>query len=239
MSTRDALYQRIDARKRSDNSADERAALHLRLQEVGRAAASADISLFVARAEEAGAQVLRCATAGDVPNVLEDALVGCRHIVLALDPLTMATGLNDALRAADAGREVCTVDDIANPTGVESAKLYGARMDVGIGSALAGLADSGAVLLRSSQYESRSLSLLSGIHVALLSARHIFPDILHAAQLLREQTGQKGSSAVTLVGGPSKTADIEKVLVTGVHGPGRFIIVLIDDTEDTAPPRSE
>jgi L-lactate dehydrogenase complex protein LldG len=71
-------------------------------------------------------------------------------------------------------------------------------------------------------------------HVVLLSTNNILGSLVQAASLLRAHASSAGSSAVTLVGGPSKTADIEKVLVTGVHGPRAFTIVVVDDIPSIA-----
>jgi len=97
----------------------------------------------------------------------------------------------------------------------------------GVGMAVAGFADSGAVLLVASRYEGRSLSLLPELHVAILRENAIMENLDSGAGRVSELLGAGGNSALTLVAGPSKTADIEKVLVTGVHGPRRFAVAVL------------
>lgn len=97
-----------------------------------------------------------------------------------------------------------------------------ASIDLYIGAALAGFADSGAVIIRTSPTEGRTPSLLAETHLCVLSEKEIHPDL--AAYPGWSESGE--ASDVIVIGGPSKTADIEKVLVKGVHGPRAFIIGL-------------
>jgi L-lactate utilization protein LutC len=153
--------------------------------------------------------------------------------ILTEDRLLKAMGLDAALEGRR--REVLHVkDEQFAPSQANADAHEYAATDVGVTVALAGLADSGAIVVSSSESESRSVSLLSTEHVALLPEGRILPSLLQAAPLLRNLASPDGSSAATLVGGPSKTADIEKVLVTGVHGPAMLTIIVVEDIE-TAP----
>jgi L-lactate utilization protein LutC len=100
-----------------------------------------------------------------------------------------------------------------------------AAIQLGIGSAVAGFADNGAIAIQSTGSESRALSLLTETHLAILHASDIRATFASYASELTEAADR--SSAVTIVGGPSKTADIEKVLITGVHGPGRLVVLVL------------
>ncbi|MDT8323573.1 MAG: LUD domain-containing protein, partial [Bacteroidota bacterium] len=164
----------------------------------------------------------------DAAEAISAQLLPLRNVLLAGDALTRRCRIAEYHRDRPAAPTFHEADAAPGGEGAAGWKLRGASMDAGIGSGIAGIADAGAVIVHASEYESRSVSLLSALHIVLLPVAHILPSLMHAAPLLRAQDGTKGHSAVTIIGGPSKTADIEKVLVTGVHGPAAFVIVLID-----------
>jgi L-lactate dehydrogenase complex protein LldG len=94
--------------------------------------------------------------------------------------------------------------------------------DVGVSRALYGLADTGSVVLAASSEEPRARSLLPRVHVTELDVERILPglDELFAA------LGAELPSALAIVTGPSRSADIEQSLTIGVHGPGEVHVVL-------------
>ncbi|NDJ76033.1 MAG: hypothetical protein GYB65_07220 [Chloroflexi bacterium] len=104
-----------------------------------------------------------------------------------------------------------------------------AAADVGLSSADAALAETGTLVLSSGPGRSRLVTLLPPVHIALVPAACLTPDIFtwtatrHAAGLADAMPAN-----LILVSGPSKTADIEQTLAVGVHGPKRFIVVLYD-----------
>jgi L-lactate dehydrogenase complex protein LldG len=89
-----------------------------------------------------------------------------------------------------------------------------------------GIANTGTVAQDSSAVEQRLAAALPWIHVALLSTKTILPDL---QSLLSNMHPQK-SSYIALTTGPSRTADIERVLAIGVHGPERLVIICIDES---------
>ena len=87
------------------------------------------------------------------------------------------------------------------------------------------LADTGTLVQDSTAIEQRLVSSLSSIHIALAPTAGILPDL---ATLLTRITPRE-SAYIALITGPSRTADIERVLTIGVHGPERLIIVVCDE----------
>ena len=98
-----------------------------------------------------------------------------------------------------------------------------------VSTALYGLADTGSVVLVASPEEPRARSLLPSVHVSLLAEDRILPGLAE----LFEAVGDDLPSALAIVTGPSRSADIEQHLVVGVHGPGEVHVVLTQ-----APPRA-
>jgi L-lactate utilization protein LutC len=96
---------------------------------------------------------------------------------------------------------------------------------VGITSADYCLADTGTLVMLSSREEARLISLLPPIHVAVVGRERILSgldELLTVMPLPAEQ-----SSSMVLITGPSRTADIEQILVRGVHGPGEIHVVIV------------
>jgi L-lactate dehydrogenase complex protein LldG len=95
--------------------------------------------------------------------------------------------------------------------------------EAGVSEALYGLADTGSVVLAASPEEPRARSLLPFAHVSLLREDRILPGL----EQLFEAVGGDLPSALAIVTGPSRSADIEQKLVVGVHGPGEVHVVLV------------
>lgn len=102
-----------------------------------------------------------------------------------------------------------------------------ATVEVGITSADYALADTGSLIFLAESGESRLLSLLPPCHIAVIERAKILTG-LDELFTLQPDPGAN-SSAMVLITGPSRTADIEMRLVRGVHGPGELHVVIVDD----------
>ena len=88
--------------------------------------------------------------------------------------------------------------------------------DAGVTDVDYAVAETGTLVVRHTPAHGRLLSLVPFVHVAVVEPKQILPDLIDLFEVLkREGTG----SGVTMISGPSKTADIEMNVVTGVHGP--------------------
>lgn len=94
--------------------------------------------------------------------------------------------------------------------------------DLGISYANYLVADTGSVILASSEDEPRLLSLLPEKNIILSTADQIIEKLENAINTFRTE------KCITVITGPSRTADIEKILVTGVHGPRKLIVFIFD-----------
>lgn len=97
--------------------------------------------------------------------------------------------------------------------------------DVGITSCDCAIAETGTLMVLSRPGQERVASLLPPMHIAIVERRQIVPDLIDAFAML---SGKPLPSNVTFVTGPSKTGDIELQLTTGVHGPGKWRVIVID-----------
>jgi L-lactate utilization protein LutC len=101
-----------------------------------------------------------------------------------------------------------------------------ARVEVGITSADYALADTGTLVMIASPAEARLVSLVPPVHIAVVPAERVLTG-LDELFALHPLPAEKTSSMV-LITGPSRTADIEQILVRGVHGPGEIHVVIVD-----------
>ncbi len=90
------------------------------------------------------------------------------------------------------------------------------------------IARTGSMVLSSAQQSGRTISVYAPIHICIAYAKQLVYDIEDGLQKLRQEHGQQFPSLVTLATGPSRTADIEKTLVVGVHGPKEVYCFLVD-----------
>jgi L-lactate dehydrogenase complex protein LldG len=92
------------------------------------------------------------------------------------------------------------------------------------------IARHGTVMVSSKLSPGRKIISYPEIHIVAATASQLVPDIKSGIQVIRKKYGEDFPSLVTLITGPSRTADIEKTLVMGAHGPKELYIFLIDDT---------
>lgn len=99
--------------------------------------------------------------------------------------------------------------------------------DVGITSVERAIAETGSLMMWHGPGQERIASLLPPLHLALVHRSQIVPDLFDAMGLLIDRGAGNLPSNVTLITGPSKTGDIEQQLTTGVHGPGKWRVVIV------------
>ncbi|RIK41636.1 MAG: [Fe-S]-binding protein [Chloroflexi bacterium] len=105
--------------------------------------------------------------------------------------------------------------------------------DLGISGANAAIAETGTIMIVTNEGNSRLVTTLPPVHIAILGVDKIVPSLDDAMAIVkvlpRSGTGQKITSYVSFVTGPSRSADIELTLTVGVHGPKEVHIVLLDN----------
>ncbi len=165
----------------------------------------------------AASLIVHRTTPHDAASTIRELLasLGVRRIVLdALDP-TLAPIATAALSGSPA--------EIIDPRTTPSLdRQFDA--DMGITGVVAAIAETGTLVLASDAVRSRGPFIIPPVHLALVREDQIIPDLVDLWPII----GSHPPTALTLVSGPSKTADIEGILVTGVHGPGAVHIILIE-----------
>ena len=98
--------------------------------------------------------------------------------------------------------------------------------DIGITSADYALADTGTLVMLASPHEARLISLLPPAHIAIVPAGRLLSSLDELFSILPDPARQ--TSSLVLITGPSRTGDIEQILVRGVHGPGEITVVIAE-----------
>ncbi len=124
----------------------------------------------------------------------------------------------------------CGVTELAGVAGGfrdrEALRAVAERADVGITSADYALADTGSLVMLSSEAEARMISLLPMVHLAIFPADRILTGLDELYTMVPDP--MERTSSMVLITGPSRTADIEQILVRGVHGPGEIHVVVVE-----------
>lgn len=99
--------------------------------------------------------------------------------------------------------------------------------DVGITSTTFAIAETGSLVVASGPGTERMASLLPPVHIALVEASHVLPDLFDLFAHLEAVGLDRLPTNLVFITGPSKTGDIELRLTTGVHGPGVWHVIII------------
>lgn len=175
----------------------------------------------------------RCTVHGPVPAAAAADLVTGRALALAGGaPVAVATGdaavaaLDVAGRCRAAGASVLVPGDARWAAEVASA-------GVGVTGARLGVAATGSLLLEPGPGSPRAASLVPRTHLCVLRVEDVVASVADAVAVV---AAGPLPSAVTWVGGPSRTGDLEMLTTFGVHGPVAVEVVLVAGID---PPASE
>ena len=106
--------------------------------------------------------------------------------------------------------------------------------DAGLTTCEALVARTGSLLVAAATAAGRRLSIYPDQHLVLARTGQVVAEIGDALRAVQARYGPQMPSMVSLTTGPSRTADIEKTLVLGAHGPRRLVLFLLDDTPGAA-----
>lgn len=104
-------------------------------------------------------------------------------------------------------------------------KLEGS--DAGLTTCESIVAQLGSILVSSRSSGGRALSVLPHVHVVIAEASQVVPDLGAALALVKARHGTDMPSMLSFITGPSRTGDIERILVLGAHGPKELFLILV------------
>jgi len=171
------------------------------------------LQIFIDEAEAVGCVVYQMDENAAFEQIME--LIGDDRSVLSWDECQMPFG---------------GLHGMLESLGVTLAEHHDSDVRIGLSGVSAALAATGSLVLESGSGRHRSTSLLPDVHIALMRAEQILPD-LETWQEAQKQAGYPAftkASSTTLITGPSKTADIAHQLVKGAHGPREVHVMILD-----------
>ncbi|HEX8524615.1 MAG TPA: LUD domain-containing protein [Tepidisphaeraceae bacterium] len=143
--------------------------------------------------------------------------MGLKKIACANSPLMERLNVAAALRAE--GIDATEWKDLSLD------QIYDG-FDCAVTDAAYAVAETGSIVIEPNVGNSRSLSLVPVVHVAIVEPKQILADSLDLMEKLADP--DRSRSNVFLITGPSKTSDIEMTLVVGVHGPNVVKVFLLE-----------
>lgn len=169
--------------------------------------------LFITQARQAGASVVRVAGMADIPAAVVDFCA--EH---ALPPVVVLPGLSPL-------RELSW-----QAAGVDSELRLVRSGDVlALSLAVAGIAETGTLVMLSGLENPVTTNFLPEHHLIVVRTRDLFGASEEVWAMLRERGGPLPRT-VNWITGPSRSGDIEMVMLMGAHGPIRLHVVVVDDT---------
>ena len=154
------------------------------------------------------------------------------RFVYCINRQELAFQLTSLIRKMDWQKVYCLEDELLKKTGIDiSDRLIKedlAGCDVSITGCEYLVARTGSIVMSAAQKSGRNTSVYAPIHICIAWSSQLVPDLRDALQGTREKYGDKLPSQITFATGPSRTADIEKTLVVGVHGPREVYVFLVE-----------
>jgi L-lactate dehydrogenase complex protein LldG len=173
---------------------------------------------FMKMAVQAGAHIVQCLDAAGLANYIAQHAGG----LVLVPPFPSGIRLNLAELLIEQGCEVAT----------GHFRSEAPRAMAGVTGANFALADTGTVVLDSTEEPLRLASTFPERHFVLLDPSKILSDGRAAAGLIRALHQRRSPDFIAFITGPSRTADIERVLTIGVHGPRELHILLLEGVSE-------
>jgi L-lactate dehydrogenase complex protein LldG len=174
---------------------------------------------FREKAEPLGVTVLRVASGDAAAQAIADWAHSLEAdcVIVASEVTQWIPGIGPALTSAG-----LRIRAAGSPEETRDAPL-------GLSMGSLAIAETGSVLLSEPSLEDRSVSMLTLAHVSICPTAALVASLDDAAPVIRQLSLSQGGGFSTLVTGPSRTADIERVLTVGVQGPGKVTTIFVDN----------
>lgn len=154
------------------------------------------------------------------------------RFVYCINQQELAFQLSSLVKKMDWQKVYCLEDDLLKEVGSQLSdsivKTGLADCDVSITGCECLVARTGSIVMSSAQESGRSTSVYAPVHICIAYSGQLVYDVKDALQLVKDKYNNAIPSLITFATGPSRTADIEKTLVVGVHGPKEVYLFLVE-----------
>ncbi len=170
-----------------------------------------------------------------IRKILEES--GATSVAISRNPLLSKLGLAERTRAWGKSATVwpeardTSAPGQASPLGELAVASFSAT--VGITGVDFALAETGSLVLSSLTEGSQLVSLAPPVHLALYRRNQVIgslDDVLERLPVPRDPQAPAPGRSVVIITGPSRTADIEQILIRGVHGPKEVHAILVEES---------
>ncbi len=154
------------------------------------------------------------------------------RFVFCINQQELAFQLSSLVKKQNWNKVFCLEDKLIGPVaGSISDRIVKtglADCDVSVTGCECLVARTGSVVLSAAQPGGRTASIYAPVHICIAFTRQLVYDLKDGLQLMKDKYGNQLPSLISFATGPSRTADIEKTLVVGVHGPKEVYLFLVE-----------
>jgi len=154
------------------------------------------------------------------------------RFIFCINQQELAFQLNSLIKKRDWNKVYCVEDKLIEPLAAQLAerivKTDLANCDVSVTGCEYLVARTGTIVMSAAQKSGRNASVYAPVHICIAYTSQLVYDLKDALQGIKDKYGNNLPSLITFATGPSRTADIEKTLVVGVHGPKEVYLFLVE-----------
>ena len=152
------------------------------------------------------------------------------RFVYCVNRQELAFQLGSLIRKMDWQRVYCLEDELVEGIDLDGRQVKTdlATCDVSVTGCEYLVARTGSIVMSAAQQSGRTTSVYAPIHICIAHSDQLVFDLKDALQLLKDKYRTELPSQITFATGPSRTADIEKTLVVGVHGPKEVYVFFVE-----------
>jgi L-lactate dehydrogenase complex protein LldG len=154
------------------------------------------------------------------------------RFVYCINQQELAVQLSSLIKKMDWQKVFCLEESLIKDAGAEFIERIVttdlADCDVAITGCECLVARTGTIVMSAGQKSGRNTSVYAPVHLCIAYAHQLVYDVKDALQLVKDKYQAGLPSLITFATGPSRTADIEKTLVVGVHGPKEVYLFLVE-----------
>jgi L-lactate dehydrogenase complex protein LldG len=154
------------------------------------------------------------------------------RFIYCINQQELAFQLSSLVKKMDWQKVYCLENELIKVAGPQLldriVKTDLANCDVSITGCECLVARTGSIVMSSAQRSGRTTSVYAPIHICIAYSNQLVYDVKDALQLVKDKYNNVIPSLITFATGPSRTADIEKTLVVGVHGPKEVYLFLVE-----------